>query len=126
MDVKPAELCIGTTDPAFVGALAAGVAAALALSFALGRLERPVQGRLIPQLYRNCIWFGVLTALFVGTIALLNVLFQWEHPGMTLCTSLIWRWLFAPPTLLFVGGVACGVRVRGRGSDQGVGTPLAK
>ena len=118
MDVKPAELCIETTDPAFVGALAAGVAAAVALSFALGRLERPVRGRLIPQLYRNFIWFGVLTALFVGTIALMHVLFQWGHPGMVLCTSLIWRWLFAPPILLFVGGAAWGVRERGRASDQ--------
>ena len=116
--MKP-ELCIATTDPVFVAALSAGVVAALGLSRSLARLERPVRGKLIPQQFKNLIWFGALAGILIGTTGLLNVLFQWVYPGMTLCTSLIGRWLLAPPIVLFVGGALWGVQERKRGADQG-------
>jgi hypothetical protein len=126
MELKPGELCISSAHPAFLGAMTVGIAAALVLSVALGRLERRLRGVPLSQLYRNLIWFGVLSALFFGTVALLNVLFLSMHPDLTLCTSLIWRWLFVPPILSFVGAVTYGIRDRKRASEREARTPVAQ
>lgn len=96
----------------FLVALAAGVLGALFLSLGLGRLERPRAGPPLSQGHRNLLWFLALATTFVGPMLVLGRLFAWQHPGATLCTSLVGRWFFLPPVVLFVAGAICGARER--------------
>ncbi len=110
--MNPPSQCVGPNDPAFIVALAAGLIAALLLSSVLGRLGRPRRGPPRPRLYRDLTWFAMLAAVFFGTIILMEWLYSWEHPGVELCTTLVWRWFFLPPVVLFVSGALWGIRER--------------
>src|SRR5687767_11693388 len=126
MELIPGELCIGLSHSAFLGAVAVGSTAAVALSIALGRLGRRVRSGHLSQASCNLIWFGALTALFFGTVGLMNILFKWMHPDLALCTSVVGPWLFVPPIVSFVGAVAYGTWDRKRQSEEAPEAPLAQ
>jgi hypothetical protein len=79
----------------------------------LGRMERATRGPL-SQARRNLVWFAALLVTVGGQVLLLDRLFTWQHPGEVLCTSLVWKWFFLPPIVLFLTGALWGVRERNR------------
>ncbi len=90
-------------------AMALGLASAVLLARALVRLEAKLQGAPRVFLRRSLAWAAAQGAVFVGPILLTVGLYACQHPGRQLCTSLVWRWYFAPPVLLVVVGVSWGV-----------------
>jgi hypothetical protein len=107
--MEPASQCIGTSEPAFMIAMALGLASAALLARALVRLEAKLQGRPHVFVRRSLAWAAAQGAVFVGPILLTVGLHAWRHPERQLCTSLVWRWYFVPPILLVVVGVSWGV-----------------
>jgi hypothetical protein len=117
--VNPASLCIGTSEPAFIISLATGVAGSLVLGVILGKMERTAPGsQPLPQAWRHLAWFAALATVVVIQLLLLDRLFGWRHPGLVLCTSLVWKWFFLPPIVLFVTGALWGVRERNRHASK--------
>jgi hypothetical protein len=72
----------------------------------------------MPQARRNLTWFAALAALVSGQLTLLERLHALRHPGEALCTSLVWRWFFVPPIVLFVTGALWGVHERNRRASR--------
>ena len=107
--MDPGSQCIRPDEPAFIAALVTGLLVSVLLGVLLARFERTLQDHSILNLRRHVAWLVALATVFVGPIALTALLDSWQHPGRTLCTSLVWRWYFVPPAGLFVTGVIFGV-----------------
>jgi hypothetical protein len=107
--VEPASQCIGTSEPAFMVAMALGLASAVLLAGALVGLERKLQGRPHVFVRRSLAWAAAQAAVFVGPILMTVGLHAWQYPERQPCTSIVWRWYFVPPILLVVVGVSWGV-----------------
>jgi MFS family permease len=93
--------------------MAMALTGAVLLGIVLARLERrrpDLRGRLV----RNLAWFGALAITFVVSIALTVLVYWVLHPDRQPCTSLVWRWFFLPPVVLFVTGVVWGIREQRR------------
>lgn len=112
--------CIRPDDPAFLAALVTGLVGSVLLGILLARFERTLGDHSVMNLRRQIAWLLGLAASFVGPIALTALLDSWQHPERTLCTSLVWRWYFLPPVVLFVTGVIFGVlEARRRANESG-------
>ena len=107
--MEPASQCIGTHEPAFIIALAIGLAGAVLLAGALVKLEARLRGKSLAFVRRSLAWGAAEAAVFVGPMVLTVGLYAWQHPERELCTSLVWRWYFLPPVVLVVTGVSWGV-----------------
>lgn len=108
-EMEPGSQCIGTNDPAFVIAMVLGLASAVLLAAALVGYEAVLQAKSHVFLRRSLVWAIAQVLVFVGPVALTIALYALLHPDRTLCTSLVWRWYFAPPVVLVVVGVTWGL-----------------
>jgi uncharacterized BrkB/YihY/UPF0761 family membrane protein len=113
--------CIRPDDPVFLAALVTGLVVSVLLGILLARFERTLQDHSVMNLRRHVAWLVALGVSFVGPIVLTALLDSWQHPERTVCTSLVWRWYFLPPVVLFVTGAIFGVleaRRRANGPGQ--------